>query len=120
MDRTYLVHTQLRCLLNALQYGIASKSIDSAWNGGFPYHTDLDPCVQVGRRGAFCAGLQYVPDISPANGKRVSISDIIDEAPQSTSYAISYSPDGAVNGKQATNPTVHVEGSSSFFHKENR
>lgn len=54
--------------------------------------------MQVGKWGAFCAGLQIVPDTSSANGKRVSAGDIIDGVPQATSYAISYSPDGAVNG----------------------
>ena len=58
--------------------------------------------MQVGRWGAFCAGLQIVPNTSPANGKRVSIGDIIDGAPQATSYAISYSPDGAVNGRSTS------------------
>ena len=54
--------------------------------------------MQVGKWGAFCAGLQIVPDTSSANGKRVSAGDVIDGVPQATSYAISYSPDGAVNG----------------------
>ena len=64
-------------------------------------HTKLVCCLQVGRRGPVCAGVQFNPGASPKNGgSPQDLSQLLESAHNCASYSISYTPASTAAGVQ--------------------
>jgi hypothetical protein len=66
---------------------------------GAPLSQRVSKVWAVGKWGPFCGGVQFVPQLTSANGEYFTVGDLLEATPRSTSYAISYSPDGAATGR---------------------
>jgi len=69
-------------------------------------------CMQVGKWGPFCGGVQFCPKLKAANGNYLTVGDLLEATPRCTSYALSYSPDGATTGSPTPPDPPHLTPSS--------
>lgn len=76
---------------------------------GTPLSQSITKAWAVGKYGSFCGGVQFCPKLTAANGKYVTVGDLLEATPRCTSYAISYSPNGAPTGRSGFTTALEMK-----------
>lgn len=76
---------------------------------GMPLSQNISKAWAVGKWGPLCGGVQICPNLVPANGNYLTVGDLLEAAPRCTSYALSYSPDGATAGRNRFTTALEVK-----------